>query len=256
MPFYKQLDEHRFAAQHETTGPWTTSAQHLGPPSALLARALEAVPSTFQTRLASITVDILGPVPIAELSVEARLERPGRSVELLTAELTAGDRVVTRATAWRIATTDTAAVRTTIEPPLPPVEQATEQHAPESWERGYIDAIEWRSLHGGFGEPGPGTVWARQRIPLIDEEEPSPLQRLLTVADSGSGISSTLRPDQWWFINTALTVQVHRLPDGPWIGLDAATAIGEDGIGTARTTVHDRHGPIAGCSQPLMVRPR
>lgn len=256
MPFYKQLDEHRFAAQPETTGPWTPDAQHMGPPSALLARALEAVPATFETRLASVTVDILGPVPVDELTVTAELVRPGRSVELLTAELAAAGRVAARATAWRMALSDTSAVATTSVTALPPVEQAHVEQAPEGWGRGYIDAIDWRAVRGGFAEFGPATVWARQRVPLVDDEEPSPLQRLLTVADSGSGVSNTVRPDQWWFINTALTVQLHRDPVGEWIGLDAETIIGEHGIGAARTVLHDTRGHVGGCSQPLLVRPR
>ncbi|WP_031470435.1 thioesterase family protein [Sciscionella sediminilitoris] len=256
MPFFKQLDENRFAAQWETTGPWTEGAQHLGPPSALMTRALEAVPGELDARIASITVDILGPVPVGELTVSASLDRPGRSVELLSAHLSAGDRVVARATAWRIIASDSEAVRTSTVAPLAPVEQSVESPMPEGWGRGYIDAMEWRSLTGGFGEPGPAALWVRQRIPLVDEEEPSPLQRLMTVADSGSGASNMLRPDQWWFINTALTVHIHREPDGEWIGLDASTTIGPGGLGTARSELHDVHGHVAGGSQPLMIRPR
>ena len=39
--FYTELDEGRFASSPWTTGPWDAGAQHGGPPSALLARAVE-----------------------------------------------------------------------------------------------------------------------------------------------------------------------------------------------------------------------
>jgi hypothetical protein len=116
--------------------------------------------------------------------------------------------------------------------------------------------MEWRALRGSFEEPGAATIWARQQVDLVAGEAPSPLQRLLTVADSGNGVSNRLDPREWWFINTELTVHLHREPDGEWIGLDAATVIGPNGIGTALSTLHDVHGPVGGGSQALLVRPR
>ena len=40
-PFYAQLDENTFASSPWTAGPWGPDKQHAGPPSALLARAIE-----------------------------------------------------------------------------------------------------------------------------------------------------------------------------------------------------------------------
>jgi hypothetical protein len=116
--------------------------------------------------------------------------------------------------------------------------------------------MEWRALRGAFDEPGPATVWARQRVGLVAGEEPTALQRLLTVADSGNGVSNLLDPRRWWFINTELTVHLHREPAGEWIGLDAHTVIGTHGVGIARSTLHDQTGPVAAGAQALLVRPR
>src|SRR5262249_33267718 len=76
--FYEPLGGPRFASSGHTAGPWSADSQHLGPPSALLMRALEGVPAERPARIARLTVEILGPVPVAELEVEAALERPGR----------------------------------------------------------------------------------------------------------------------------------------------------------------------------------
>ncbi|NBH03888.1 thioesterase family protein, partial [Amycolatopsis sp. SID8362] len=127
---------------------------------------------------------------------------------------------------------------------------------PEGWQGGYLDAVEWRAVRGGMDVPGPAAVWARPRVPLVDGEEPSGLQRLFTVADSGNGVSNFLDPRQWWFINSELTVHVRRVPAGEWIGLDAVTLVGEHGIGTATSILHDASGPLATGAQALMVRPR
>jgi hypothetical protein len=116
--------------------------------------------------------------------------------------------------------------------------------------------MEWRMLHGAFDQPGPATVWARQRVDLVDGEEPTGLQRLLTVADSGSGASGWLDPREWWFINPELTVHLHREPVGEWICLDANTVIGPDGVGTAYSVLHDCSGPVGRGAQALLVRRR
>lgn len=254
--FYVPLGDDRFRATTHTTGPWSADSQHFGPPSALLVRALENVESAHPAQLARVTVDILGPAPVAELTVRARIERPGRSVELLQAELATAERVVARATAWRIATSDTAGIATDAGPLIPPPDSVAESPWPEGWQAGYLEAVEWRAVRGGMDVPGPAAVWARPRVPLVDGEEPSGLQRLFTVADSGNGVSNFLDPRQWWFINAELTVHLRRPPSGEWIGLDAVTLVGEHGIGTATSILHDADGPVATGAQALLVRPR
>jgi Acyl-CoA thioesterase C-terminal domain/Acyl-CoA thioesterase N-terminal domain len=254
--FYEPLGDRRFQSTEHTAGPWTPDSQHLGPPSALLIRELESVPAKGDLVIARLTVEILGPVPVAELEVSAELDRPGRSVELLSGEIRAGGRPVVRARAWRIVRTDTGAIAAGAVAPLAPPEEGRPIGRPEGWGPGYLDAMEWRAVRGGFAEPGAATAWARQRVDLVAGEAPSGLQRLMTVADSGNGMSNRLDPRRWWFINTELTVHLHREPTGEWIGIDANTVIGPHGIGTAQSVLHDRSGPVAAGAQALMVRPR
>ncbi|QVQ50852.1 thioesterase family protein [Spiractinospora alimapuensis] len=254
--FFTDLGEGWFSASDHTSGPWTPGHQHLGPPSALMTRALERVDGVAGTTLARITVEILGPVPVGDLYVSTQVERPGRSVELLSATLSTSDRAVAVARAWRMTTSDSAAEAAGESPPLAPAHTGTEFDRPPGWLPGYIDAMEWRSLRGSLGEEGPATVWARQRVPLVTGEDPTPLQRLMAAADSGSGVSNRLDPRNWLFINTEVTVHLHRQPSGAWTGLDANTVIGTDGVGTALTALHDEHGHVGSCAQALLVRRR
>jgi hypothetical protein len=254
--FYEPLDDGRFRSTVHTTGPWSPLTQHLGPPSALLVRAMEALPAAVPMLIARVTVEILGPVPVDILSVTASVDRPGRSVELLSASLSAGDRVVARAQAWRIVRSDTSAVAVATDPPLPPPSAGAVMTRPPGWGAGYLDVMEWRALSGSLGDPGPATVWARQSVPLVGSEEPSGLQRLLTVADSGNGVSNRLDPRKWLFINAELAVHVYREPVGEWIALDAATAIGPEGVGSAFSVLHDLTGAVGRGAQALLVRPQ
>jgi hypothetical protein len=166
----------------------------------------------------------------------------------------AGGRDVLRATAWRVLRTTSGSVPARAEQPpkVPGTEMAL---APRGWVDGYMSAIDWRMLHGAIGEPGPAAAWTRMRYPLVPDEQPSPLQRVLTVADSGNGLSGEL-DISWYFINPELTVHLHREPAGDWILVDARTTISAAGAGLATTALSDRQGPIGTGAQSLLIKAR
>jgi hypothetical protein len=252
--YFVPLGGGRFRATEHTSGPWDPGSQHAGPPSALLARALEALAPDPERTLARITLEILGPVPVDEVEVQAAVVRPGRSVAMLEAELRAGGRTAMRARAWSVLraaaedVTDSAAT-----PPRPDAESP----GPRTWPySGYLHSVEWRFARGGWDEPGPATAWTRLRVPIVPDEEPTPLQRVLAVADSGSGISWVLSFGDWLFINPELTVHLQREAQGEWISLEAETTIAQGGTGLARSVLSDERGPVAYGAQSLLVAPR
>ena len=262
LPRGSDGDTEHFEATFSTTGPWFAEAQHMGPPSALLVRALERIddgraadaPGMVTAR---VTVEVLGPVPAGPVEVSAQVERPGRSIQLVGATMSAGGRAVLRARAWRLARGDTAAVATGLAPAIPGPEAATvREERPDGWLPGFVDAMEWAWVQGWLAEPGPGRAWVRQRVALVEGEEPSPLQRLLVVADSANGIAAPLDVREWLFVNTELTVHLHRDPQGERFGLDAATVVGPSGLGTVSAAIFDRDGHVGRISQALTVRPR
>ena len=250
--FYEQLSEHTFRSTEHTVGPWGPDSQHLGPPSALLVRSLLAL----RPSLSRVTFEVLGPVPVADLTVSTSVERPGRSVELLSASLSFAGRVALTARAWHIAGSDTTAVAGGSGGPLAPPSSAVPMEIPDYWSGGYLAAVEWLSVSGGIFTPGDAQVWARPRVAVVAGSEVSPLERLFSVVDSASGVSSRVDIRKWYAINTDLTVHLHRQPVGEWVGLDARTTIGPDGVGLATSTVHDVEGPVGTTAQALFVRER
>jgi hypothetical protein len=252
--FFRPLGDDRWLATVHTTGPWDERFQHGGPPSALLGRAVERTEPRDDVLVARMTVEILGPVPVGELTLRSRMVRPGRSVELVQAALAADGRDVARAEAWRVRrTTNEGTAVTTAPPPLP---EAAPGIGTGAWIDGYLSAVEWRFVSGHFTQPGPSAAWTRMVHPLVPDEEPSPLQRVLVVADSGNGISSELDLTRWLFINPELTVHLHREPVGEWVCLDATTTISPGGAGLATSVLSDPDGPVAVGAQTLLVAPR
>lgn len=249
--FYELRGE-QFVPSEFTRGPWDPRAQHAGPPSALLARALERCQPRDRMRIGRITVEILGPVPLAPLTVQARVVRPGRSVELLDASLTGPDGEVMRASAWRVAAGD---LSTESDPPPPgPDEGRDRPFFPTGDQLGYHTAMDYRFVRGAFLEPGPALVWMRMRVPLVAGEESSPVERLMVIADVGNGVSAVFDWREYLFINTELTVHLMRPPVGDWVGVDAVTHV--DGVGLAESELWDERGRVGRGAQTLLVRKR
>jgi hypothetical protein len=260
--FYVQ-DGGRFVSSELTRGPWDPQAQHAGPPAALIGRELERTPSPVAPdadwQLGRTTFEILRPVPIAPLTVSAEVLRPGRSVELLAATLSSGDETLIRAAAWRLARRELelpAELPPPAEPPPGPESASEEDFFATGQDVGYHTAMEYRFVSGRFLDPGPATVWMRMRQPLVDGEQPSPLQRVLVAADSGNGVSATLDWSRYLFINVDLSVHLHRLPVGEWVCLDALTIPEPEGVGLADTALYDERGPLGRALQTLLVRER
>jgi hypothetical protein len=256
--FFEPAGTDAFVATPATAGPWSEQAQHGGPPSALAARALELHEPDEGQRLARVAVDILRPVPLGKITVRTRTVRPGRRVALLEAVLEADDQEVMHARGWRIAIPDgqVPVVGTGSAPPPIPDEQPLSGFR-GAHQAGYLAAIDFRFVAGGgFSTAGPAVVWGRPKIPLIPDEEPSPMSRALLIADSGSGVSAMLDPVGFLFINVDLTVILPRDPAGEWLLLDAVTTIGDKGTGLAETTLSDAHGPCGTALQTLLVAPR
>jgi hypothetical protein len=256
--FYERAGDGGILATELTRGPWDEGAQHAGPPAALLGRALEGLPDGEEFQLGRVTFEILGPLPIAKVAVEARVARPGRRVQMVEAELAVDGRVLMRARGWRLRRQrlELPAAALHDEPPPPLPEEAENPFFPGASEAGYHTAMEARFSVGGWRQLGPATAWLRMRHPLVGGERQTPLQRALIAADVGNGISSALDFRRWIFINVDLTVQLERLPAGEWVCLDAKTRPTPSGIGSSDSVLYDANGRIGRAMQTLLFSER
>jgi hypothetical protein len=211
-----------------------------------------------EAHVGRLTYELLRSVPIAPLRVSAEVARPGRSVEMVEAELSDADGVVMRARAWRLRTKDVKfdEVPGLREPPPGPDRGEPGEFFHTGYDVGYHTAMEYRFVSGAFMDPGPAVVWMRMAVPLLPGEEPSPLQRVLAAADSGNGVSAALDWQRYLFINVDLSVHLNRMPQGEWVCLDAVTIPESNGVGIADTALFDERGQIGRAAQTLLVGER
>jgi hypothetical protein len=242
-----------FFATELARGPWDPQAQHGGAPAALIMRALERCEPAAALVLARVSYEFVRPAPLGALAVHAEVVRPGRRVQLLEASMRTPDGTeVVRARALRVAATEAASSARQSSPvPGPETAVANDFRAPQAMFA--TDALEIRFAAGAFYELGPATAWFRLRHPLVDGEQPSPLQRLAAVGDFGNGISTSLPWEEYIFINPDLTLYVERAPVGEWICLQSETRVTNGSIGISQSVLYDHQGRVGHATQALLV---
>jgi hypothetical protein len=263
--YYEKLDEspsrgERFSASDFATGAWDGGVQNGAPVSALLVRALERCAPREGARLSRVVVDLLGAVPISdEIWVLAQRDRPGKRIELLSADMLAPGpdgslRTVAKASGWRFAHHDSSALEFTTEPALPPIREPRLLTEGDSVGDSYLTSLEWCSLTDITTIPAE--CWARPLVDLVKGEVMTQVERLFTVADIANGLGTRITMGDWNFQNTDIVVHIHRVPDGDWIGVRAETNYGPDGVGVSAGTLFDQRGPVAKVQQAQLLRPR
>ena len=247
-------DGDRYVATEHTRGPWSPNHQHGGPPAALIAHAVEATAPEFT--IARITVDFLRPVPIERLGVRVETLRAGSKVQRVIGTLLHGDTAVAHAVLTLVRATGVEVPTVRDEAPLPPPEASEPFQFPFFREpSGYHTAMESRLALGPFGR-GRVAIWMRQRVPLLPDTAPSPVERVLVAADSGIGVSAGIEHASHTAINFDLTVALSRPLEGEWVGLDSVSTYEPVGLGLADTRVLDVRGPIGRALQGLVIERR
>ena len=247
-----------FRATTATRGPWSHDHQHGGPPAALLARALEidAARATTPLRAARITITFHRPVAIDRFEIGVEVVREGKKVRVARATLTdSSGRAVASAEALFVRRAEVGAIASPRVAPRAP--EACEPYVFPFFTSpvGYHEAMECRLLGGAFGS-GEMAVWMRMNVPLVSGELPSALQRVVVAADSGNGVSVGLDLAKYTFVNPDLSVYLARELEGEWVGVDAETRFGPDGIGLASATLLDTSGVVGRGLQSLVIEAR
>jgi hypothetical protein len=250
-----RLEGEWFRPTDHCRGPWDPNACHAGPPTGVIARASERLIPDQQ--LVRLTVDLTRPIPHAGFRIDAVVTRSGRTVSTTEMTLVNGDgKPVITARGMHIAGTH---------PGQLPTAPARTPEFGESVPGGFpipvgghnlpmfSGGVEMRYPPGETNDPGPTRAWMRT-VPLLPDESPSPFQRICPLADCGNAISRNADPTSIAFMNTDLTVLLHRPPVGEWLGMDSVSRWEPTGIGMSDSLLFDDLGPVGRALQTLIIQ--
>ncbi|MDN5565508.1 MAG: thioesterase family protein [Psychrobacter sp.] len=247
-----------YQPSEHTQGTWNLNEQHMASATGLLTYELNEFAGSDSMRIARISLDILGSIPLAESTITTRCIRAGKTIELIEAVLSSRDRDFIIARAWRLLTQDTSAIagiedkHARYQP-----DELSEWSEMHKWPGGYIKTL--RLVSEPERRAGRGMVWMTNDTQMIAGVPTTDLVHLLAMVDTANGVVPRvglgLDKAEWMFPNTDLQIHMHRLPQGRWLGIDAVQQYGSDGIGVTSSILHDVYGPFGRSEQILTVRP-
>lgn len=255
--FFHTADDGAFVGNDPARGPWSPDHCHAGPVSGLIVRAAETEvgPDKMLTRL---TVDLLRPLPLAGLRVAAETTRHTKT--LATTRVTVhdlDDTLCATATTMHMvrrnlgpvpdASTEPVVLDDVVNGPFPIGEMRHDLP-------GFAHYADVRYPKDGNQGAGPKTIWMHTPA-LLEEETQSPIQALCPLADCGNGISWNAPTTEMGFMNTDLTVQIHREPVPGWFAAQSISHWQPNGIGMSQSVLYDTEGPVGTALQTLVLFP-
>ena len=256
--FFTCTDDDWFVPTEHTRGPWDEHACHAGPPTGLLARALEQLLP--DQRLTRLTVNLQRPVPFAGFRVASTVTRQGRTVSLSEARLiNSENKVVITASGMHLTPSPQGEMPTTKHSIGSPDEASAGEFPIKDTLHGKPafngDGVQVRYPSGETRLPGPTVAWMKT-VPLLEYETPSAFQRICPLADCGNAFGRNADAHEVTFMNTDLTLLLHRDPQGEWLGTHSIGYWGSDGIGMADAQLFDSLGVVGRAMQSLILRKR
>jgi hypothetical protein len=223
------------------SGPWRNDQLHGRLVVGLFARALERAPTLRGYRCVRLTADLFRVAPLRPVSLSFSPLREGRRLHVVDIVMSAGGIALARATA--------ALQRSTFAPP-------GSIWGPPSWSVPSPDDLQPQVPQSDAGRTyelrlitpipavGEGTkVWTRETYPLVTSERVSPFVRVALAADLSSPLSAWsdagLR-----YVNSDVTIHLHRPPHREWVGLEVTNHLSGDGSAIGSCRIYDELGPL------------
>lgn len=246
-------DGDRFIPTPLSGGPWSPEHQFGGSAAALLATVIEDIPTLVPQQVVRLTVDLMRPVPVRPVTVEARVVREGKRIQLTEAAILFEGAEVARCSALRMRVGDLGDLPVYQgEPQVGPPAGASRPESPydKSNPPGVAGATHFtfESPDGFFVDP----TWIRMRVPVIAGRDTRALARLAFFADFASGIGHP-RSLPVTGINADLTLNIVRYPTDDWLCLTGTGWTSPRGIGLSQAAISDSQGVAASVSLSRLV---
>jgi hypothetical protein len=252
-PFFRK-DGDRFVPTPAGRGPWDPNSLHGRLIAGLLGAEIERRHGGPDYMPARLTVDMYRLPDLSPVEVTTTVVRDGYRIKVIDAEFVSKGVSCGRATCQLLRKTENAAGKTWSRPPWDAPKPA-DIPPPEDARAALGGMWEMRSVKGGWGQPGPRQVWMREVRELVEGQAWTPFARVAVAADIVSPFANS--GDQGLgYINSDVTLYLHREPVTDWVGWDVIDHGATDGVAVALCLVHDEDGPIGSASCAALAQKR
>jgi hypothetical protein len=241
QPFFT-TDNDAFIPTDIARGPWDPNSLHGRVISGLLAFVIEQRHGADDFVPARLTVDMFRLPTLAPIEVKTRLVRDGLRIKMVEADFFSGGVAMARASCQLLRKTENPQGNVW-SPPNWKVPAPADIPAPTDPRLGMNGKWATRPIEGAMGTVGPRRLWMSEVRDLVAGTALTPFVRVAVAADFASPFANA--GDQGLgYINSDVTLYLHRLPVTPWIGFEVVNHHATDGIAIGECWLHDEQGPI------------
>ncbi len=251
-PFFIREGE-RLRPMPISRGPWSETSLHGRVVIGLLAREIERAYGGEDFMPARLTVDMYRLPDLSPVEVTTRAVRDGKRIKVIDAEFFSDGVSMARATCQLLRRTQNPAGNVWSPPswgaPGP-------DDVPAIGGEGSLGGM-WavRPITGAFGSLGLRRLWMSEVRELIGGEPLTPFSRVALAADFASPFANAGDAGLAW-INSDVTVYLHREPVTKWIGFEVVNHHATDGVAVGECWLHDEAGPIGTATVAALAQSR
>lgn len=252
-PFFTR-DGQVYHATQACRGPWDPKSLHGAVIVALLAFEIERQYVTDDYMPARLTVDMHRLPDFSPVAVKTHLVRDGYRIKVVDAEFFSNDVSMARATCQLLRKTENSPQKVWSPPdwevPHPDeITTAPNAHQPKGGSR------KMRPIVGNMGSFGQKRMWMSEQRNLVDDIALSPWNQVALLADFANPFANS-GEGGLGYINSDVTLYLHRLPVGDWLGMEVVNHQATDGVAIAECTIYDLQGAIGSSSVTGLAQKR
>jgi acyl-CoA thioesterase len=242
--FFVRDGEH-FVPQPVCRGPWDPKSLHGRVISGLLGARIEQEYGDPGFQFTRMNVDLWRLPDFTPITVETALLREGGRIKVVSAEAFADGKSLGKATGVLLRRSEQPEGEVWNPPTwdMPPPLEFEPTPPPNNLPDGWQPMWETRGPGHSFGEAKRKRVWMREVRPLIAGVPLTPWQRVAVAVDFTSPLAHA-GTNGLQYINTDITVYLHRLPVGEWVGFDVESHQAAEGVAVGECGLYDEEGPI------------
>jgi hypothetical protein len=235
-------------------GPWNPNSLHGRVIAGLLGAEIERLHGDAQFMPARLTVDMYRLPDLSPVEVTTKVVRAGNRIRVIDAEFISGGVSAGRATCQLLKRTENPAGK--VWKPASWSVPAPGDIAPPTDGRAGMGGM-WatRRIAGDFGTVGQKRIWMSELRELVEGRALTPFVRVAVSADFTSPCANA-GDAGLEFINSDVTVYLHREPVSEWIGYEVVNHGATDGVAIGECFLYDEEGPIGSASCAALAQRR